>query len=92
MYKTTYQRSRVQVNFFLQQAMKASRSIALLFLEIRRQMGLVVNATARPLCPRGKDAVHVTQEAGRAPGTVWTPAENLAPTGIRSPDRPTRSN
>jgi hypothetical protein len=28
---------------------------------------------------------------GWAPGTVWTGAENLAPTGIRSPDRPARS-
>ena len=27
------------------------------------------------------------QEAGWAPGPVWTDAENLAPTGIRSPDR-----
>ena len=26
-----------------------------------------------------------------APGPVWTGAENLAPTGIRSPDRPVRS-
>jgi hypothetical protein len=26
-----------------------------------------------------------------APGTGWTGAENLAPTGIRSPDRPARS-
>jgi len=25
------------------------------------------------------------------PGPVWTGAENLAPTGIRSPDRPARS-
>jgi hypothetical protein len=32
------------------------------------------------------------QEAGWAPGPVWTGAENLAPTGIRSPDRPTRSS
>ena len=27
----------------------------------------------------------------KAPGPVWTAAENLAPTGIRSPDRPARS-
>ena len=26
-----------------------------------------------------------------APGPVWTGAENLAPTGFRSPDRPARS-
>jgi len=29
-------------------------------------------------------------EVGWAPGPVWTGAENLAPTGIRSPDRPVR--
>ena len=41
--------------------------------------------------PPGKDAVTIVQEAGWAPGPVWTGAENLAPTGIRSPDRPGRS-
>jgi hypothetical protein len=30
------------------------------------------------------------QEAGWASGPVWTGAENLAATGIRSPDRPAR--
>ena len=33
------------------------------------------------------DPVHILQEAGWAPGPVWTVAENLSPTGIRSPDR-----
>jgi hypothetical protein len=28
---------------------------------------------------------------GWVPGPVWTVAENCAPTGIRSPDRPARS-
>jgi hypothetical protein len=44
----------------------------------------------RSLLP-GKDPVPIVQEAGWAPGPVWTGAENLAPTGIRSPDRPARS-
>jgi hypothetical protein len=39
----------------------------------------------------GNDSVSIVQEAGWAPGPVWTDAENLAPTGIRSPDRPARS-
>ena len=39
----------------------------------------------------GKDPVHVVQEAGWATGPVWTGAENFAITGIRSPDRPARS-
>jgi hypothetical protein len=39
----------------------------------------------------GNDPVRIVQEAGWAPGPVWTAAENLSPTGIRSPDRPARS-
>jgi hypothetical protein len=39
----------------------------------------------------GKDPVPIVQEAGWAPGPVWTCAKILAPTGIRSPDRPARS-
>jgi hypothetical protein len=38
--------------------------------------------------PPGKTKYHCT---GWAPGPVWTGAENLVPTGIRSPDRPARS-
>ena len=41
--------------------------------------------------PPGKDPVPIVQEAGWAPGLVWTGAENLAPTGIRSPGGPARS-
>jgi hypothetical protein len=39
-----------------------------------------------------KDPVPIVQEAGWAPGPVWTYAKNLASTGIRSPDRPALSN
>jgi hypothetical protein len=45
----------------------------------------------RPLSTPRKDPVPIVQEAGWAPGPVWTGAENLAPTGIRSVDRPARS-
>ena len=38
-----------------------------------------------------KDSVRIVQEAGLAPGPVWTGAENLATTGIRSLDRPVRN-
>jgi hypothetical protein len=38
-----------------------------------------------------KDPVPSVQEAGWASGPVWTCAKNLTPTGIRSPDRPARS-
>jgi hypothetical protein len=39
----------------------------------------------------GTDPVPIVQEAGWPPGPVWIGVENLAPTGIRSPDRPARS-
>ena len=54
-------------------------------------MGWVVNVTSRPFLPPGKDPVPIVQEAGWAAEQVWTSAENLASTGIRSPVRPTRS-
>ena len=38
-----------------------------------------------------KMGVPIVQEDGWAPGPVWKGAENLAPIGIRSPDRPVRS-
>jgi hypothetical protein len=54
-------------------------------------MGEGVSVTPRPLSTPRKDPVPIVQEAGWAPGTVWTGAENLAPTGIRSPDLAARS-
>jgi len=39
----------------------------------------------------GKYAVPILHDAEWAPGPVWTGAENLAPAGIRSQDRPARS-
>ena len=36
----------------------------------------------------GKDPVPIVQEAGWAPGPVWTGVENLVPSEIRFPDRP----
>jgi hypothetical protein len=69
-------------------AHRGSRGIALLFHDhgTRRMWG--VSFTPRALFIPGKDTVLILQEAGWAPGQVWTSAENLASTGIRSPDRP----
>ena len=39
----------------------------------------------------GKDPVPIVQKVGGASEPVWIGAENLAPTGIRSPDLPARS-
>ena len=36
----------------------------------------------RPLFTPGKEPVPIVQEAGWAPGPVWTGAENLAPPGF----------
>ena len=44
----------------------------------------MVSSTLRPHFTPGKDLVPILQEAGWAPGPVWTGAENLVPTGIRS--------
>jgi len=54
-------------------------------------MGLGVSVTFRPLFTPVKDPVPIVQEPGWAPGPFWTDAENLAPTGIRSPGHPVRS-
>ena len=69
-------------------AHRRSRGIALLFLDhgTRRRWG--VSITFWSLFTPGKHLVPLVQEAGWAPAPVWTGAENLAPTGIRSPDRP----
>jgi hypothetical protein len=52
----------------------------------------VVSVTPRAYFTPGKDKVPIAQEAGWATGPVWRGAKNLAPTGIRSPDRPARSS
>jgi hypothetical protein len=59
--------------------------------DVRRNCVFSLQMAPRPLSTPGKDPVPIVQEAGWAPGPVWRSAENLAPTGIRSPDRPARS-
>jgi hypothetical protein len=49
--------------------------------------GWVVSAAARSLYPHERTGTHCIGGCV-APGLVWTVAEYLAPTGIRSPDRP----
>jgi len=70
---------------------RGSRSIPLLFLYTTLE-GTEGSASrlSRSL-PPGQTRYPLLQKAGCAPGPVWTGAENLAPTGIRSPDRPARS-
>ena len=73
-------------------AHRGSRGIALPFHDHgTRRGGEGVSVTPRPLFTPGNDPVPIVQEAGWAPGPVWTGAENRAPTGIRFPDLPARS-
>ena len=70
---------------------RGSRGIALLFHDHGTRRGLGVRITPRPLFTSGKDPAPTVQETEWPPGPVWTGAENLAPTGIRSPHRQARS-
>jgi hypothetical protein len=69
-------------------AHRGSRGIALLFHDHSTRKEWGVSVTPRPLFTPRKDMVPIVQEAGWAPGPVWTGAENLVPIGIWSPDRP----
>ena len=71
---------------------RVSRGIALIFLDHGTRRGWEVSVTPRPLFTTKKNTIPIVQEAGWAPGSVWTEAGNLASTEIRSPDRPTRSS
>ena len=64
-------------------AQRVGRGIALLFHDRGTRRGWVVRSTPRPHFTPGKDPVPILQEAGWAPGPVWT-GDNLVPTRIRS--------
>ena len=77
----------VKIKFSLEQARLAQRG--------RRDIAVLFNLGARwggwstpHLCPftPGKDPIRNVDETGWASMLVWTGAENLASTGIRSPD------
>ena len=63
-------------------AHRGSRGIALLFLDNGTRRGCGVSVMTRQLFTPGKHLVPHVQEAGWAPGPVWTGVESLAPTGI----------
>jgi hypothetical protein len=71
-------------------AHRGSRGIALLIVDLGARRGGWSAPRPGRFTP-GKYPVPIVQEAGWAPGPVWTCAKNLAPTGIWSPDRPARS-
>jgi hypothetical protein len=74
-------------------AQRGNRCTALAFLDYGTRRGWRVSVMLWPLFtpPPRKDPVPIVQEAGWAPRPVWTGAENLAPTGIWSPDCPARN-
>jgi hypothetical protein len=84
----------VKVKVTLEQATKAQRASrgysSTLSLTSQLDGGEWLNSRPGLFTP-GKDPVPIAQEAGWAPGPVWTGAENLAPTGFRSPARPVSS-
>jgi hypothetical protein len=69
-------------------AHRESRGIAVPFHDHPTRRGWGVSVTPQPLFTPGKGPVPIVQEAGWAPGPVWTGAENLPPTGIRTLDNP----
>jgi hypothetical protein len=58
-----------------------------LFLDLGTRRGRGVSVTLRPIYTPGKDLAPIVQEAGWAPGPVWTGVENLASTGMLSLER-----
>jgi len=72
-------------------AHRGNRGIPLPFHDHGTRRGWGVSVTPQPLFTPRKDLVPIVQEAGWAPGLVWTGAENLTPTRIWSLDRPAHS-
>jgi len=71
-------------------AQRMGRVIALIFHDRDTRRGWVVSSTPRPHFTPGKDPVHISQEAGWAPGPVWTCGKSR-PHRDSIPDRPARS-
>ena len=86
----TKSKVKVQMKFTLEQATKTQRGQLYSFFKLEARCGGWSTPRHGPFT-LGKDTLPIVQEAGWAPGSAWTDAENLVPTGIRSPDRPARS-
>jgi len=68
---------------------KVGRGIALLFHDRGNRRRWMVSSTPRPHFTTGKDPVPILQEAGWAPGPVWTGGKSR-PHRDSIPDRPAR--
>jgi len=71
-------------------AQRVGKGIALLFHNCGTRRGWVVSSTTRPHFTPGKEPVPISQEAGWAPGPVWTGGRSR-PHRDSIPDRPARS-
>ena len=95
--KLWYFRSRryvSKVKFALEQTMKpkrGSRDIAIFFLNLGARWGRVIKATLRPLYSREETRHPLYRRLYGPQGWCGRVVENLAPTGIRYPYRPARS-
>ena len=69
---------------------RLGRGIAVLFHDRGTRSGWVVSSTPRPLFTSGEDQVPNLQEAGWAPGPVWTDGK-FHPHRDSISDRPARS-
>ena len=83
-YKVKWSRYRLGVD------RRVGRVIALLFHDSGTRRGWVVSSTPRPHFTPRKNPVPVLQEAGWAPGPVWTGGKSR-PHRDSIPDRPARS-
>ena len=72
-------------------AQRVGRGIAVLFHDRGTRRGWMVSSTPRLHFTPGKDAVPVLQEAGWAPGPVWTGGK-CRPYRDSMPERPARSS
>jgi len=71
-------------------AQRLGTGIALLFHDRGTRRGWVVSSTPWPHFTPGRDPVPIVQEAGWAPGPVWTDGK-ICPHRDSIPDRPSRS-
>ena len=71
-------------------AQRVGRGIVLLSHDRGTRRGWVVSSTPRPHSTPGKDPLPIAQEAGWAPGPVWTGGKSR-PRRDSIPDRPARS-
>jgi len=72
-------------------AHRGSRGIALLVLDDGTRSGWGVSVTPQPLLPPGESRYRLYRRLGGPQGRSGQVRKNLAPTGIRSTDRPARS-